>query len=123
MEDYDETRAATDTGDAQHRRDDIDGLRTLAVAAVIAFHTDAKWFPGGFVGVDIFFVISGYVVAASLLRASLVAGLVQQSFFRSLLSHMKRSWRSCDRPPFGYLAIKPPAWRRAVAPASRRPTT
>ena len=33
MEDYDETRAATDTGDAQHRRDDIDGLRCLAVAA------------------------------------------------------------------------------------------
>ena len=44
----------------------IDGLRAIAVLAVIAFHLDAQLLPGGFVGVDIFFVISGYVVARSL---------------------------------------------------------
>ena len=49
-------------------RADIDGLRCLAVLAVIVFHSDASWLPGGFVGVDIFFVISGYVVAGSLLK-------------------------------------------------------
>ncbi|KOO29662.1 membrane associated acyltransferase, partial [Chrysochromulina tobinii] len=49
-------------------RPDIDGLRALAVGAVIVYHLDSKYLPGGFVGVDIFFVISGYVVAASLLR-------------------------------------------------------
>ena len=49
-------------------RYDIDGLRTVAVLAVVLFHTDGRWLPGGFVGVDIFFVISGYVVAGSLLR-------------------------------------------------------
>ena len=49
-------------------RADIDGLRAVAVIAVLIFHLDPSWLPGGFVGVDIFFVISGYVVTASLLR-------------------------------------------------------
>ena len=49
-------------------RADIDGMRTLAVAAVIAFHVDEEKYESGFVGVDIFFVISGYVVLSSLLH-------------------------------------------------------
>ena len=48
-------------------RPDIDGLRAVAVTAVLLFHVDESWLPGGFVGVDVFFVISGYVVAGSLL--------------------------------------------------------
>lgn len=44
----------------------IDGLRALAVLAVMLFHLDSTFLPGGFSGVDIFFVISGYVVSASL---------------------------------------------------------
>ncbi|WP_456775542.1 acyltransferase family protein [Bradyrhizobium sp. USDA 4369] len=44
-------------------RADIDYLRVLAVVAVIGFHYDLPGFGGGFVGVDIFFVISGYVIA------------------------------------------------------------
>lgn len=43
----------------------IDGLRALAVLAVLVFHLHAAWLPGGFVGVDVFFVISGFVVSAS----------------------------------------------------------
>jgi peptidoglycan/LPS O-acetylase OafA/YrhL len=46
----------------------IDGLRAVAVLAVLLFHLDPALLPGGFSGVDIFFVISGYVVSASLLR-------------------------------------------------------
>ncbi|HRI69831.1 MAG TPA: acyltransferase family protein, partial [Polyangium sp.] len=47
-------------------RPDIDGLRALAVLAVWAFHLDPHWLGGGFVGVDVFFVVSGYVVTSSL---------------------------------------------------------
>jgi peptidoglycan/LPS O-acetylase OafA/YrhL len=44
----------------------IDGLRALAVLAVIVCHINPSWLPGGFTGVDVFFVISGFVVTASL---------------------------------------------------------
>ncbi|WP_241093266.1 acyltransferase family protein [Xanthomonas sp.] len=46
----------------------VDGLRALAVLAVIVYHLDPSWLPGGFTGVDVFFVISGFVVSASLQR-------------------------------------------------------
>src|SRR5688500_7416680 len=58
----------------------IDGLRAVAVLAVIAFHLNPAWLPGGFVGVDVFFVISGFVVSASL------AGLGRPSL-RAYLAH------------------------------------
>src|SRR6185295_12817091 len=40
----------------------LDGVRTLAVYLVVAFHSGLGLFPGGFVGVDLFFVLSGYLV-------------------------------------------------------------
>ncbi|MDQ7089177.1 MAG: acyltransferase family protein [Methylococcales bacterium] len=46
----------------------IDGLRAIAVLAVMLFHLKESYLPGGFSGVDIFFVISGYVVSGSLAR-------------------------------------------------------
>ncbi|MEE2916851.1 MAG: acyltransferase family protein, partial [Pseudomonadota bacterium] len=49
--------------------DAIGGLRALAVLSVVLFHLDAAWLPGGFVGVDVFFVISGFVVAHSVIGA------------------------------------------------------
>ena len=52
-----------------HYRADVDGLRAVAVVGVILFHMDHSWLPGGFTGVDIFYVISGYVVPRSMLRA------------------------------------------------------
>nr|WP_281367549.1 acyltransferase family protein [Sphingomonas chungangi] len=48
----------------------IDGLRALAVLGVVLFHVHESWMPGGFVGVDVFFVISGYVVAQSVSEAN-----------------------------------------------------
>ena len=55
------TRTPTST----MRRRDIDGLRGLACLFVVLFHMDEHWLPGGYGGVDIFFVISGYVVTLS----------------------------------------------------------
>jgi len=49
-------------------RTEIDGLRAIAVIAVIVNHINASFLPGGYLGVDIFFVISGYVITASLNR-------------------------------------------------------
>ena len=48
----------------------IDGLRALAVLSVILYHLNHAFVPGGFIGVDVFFVISGYVVCGSLLKDS-----------------------------------------------------
>jgi len=56
-------------------RPDIDGLRAIAVLAVIGFHAFPTWIRGGFVGVDVFFVISGYLISAILL-----AGMERGSF-------------------------------------------
>ena len=50
-----------------HRRADIQGLRAVAVLLVVAFHAHLP-VPGGFVGVDVFFVISGFVITAMLMR-------------------------------------------------------
>jgi len=68
-------------------RPDIDGLRTLAVVPVILFHAGATWLPGGFVGVDIFFVISGYLISSIILRES-AAG--EFSFLRFYERRLRR---------------------------------
>src|SRR3954468_3917392 len=43
-------------------RPDIDGMRAFAVIFVLVFHAFPNWLPGGFVGVDVFFVISGFPI-------------------------------------------------------------
>ena len=52
----------------------IDGLRALAVTAVILYHLGINWIPGGFLGVDLFFVISGYVITRLLLDSIMSKG-------------------------------------------------
>jgi peptidoglycan/LPS O-acetylase OafA/YrhL len=50
-------------------RSDIDGLRAVAIIAIVAYHAFPGRIRGGFVGVDVFFVISGYLILASYLVA------------------------------------------------------
>ena len=60
-------------------RNDITGLRALAVLPVIFYHGLPSFIPGGFFGVDIFFVISGY----------LISGLIFRNIYRGTFSYLK----------------------------------
>ncbi|WP_414045210.1 acyltransferase family protein [Macrococcus equi] len=46
----------------------LDGMRAIAVVAIIIFHLNPKWLPGGFLGVDTFFIISGYLITTLLIK-------------------------------------------------------
>lgn len=48
----------------------LDGIRALSVLAVIIYHANKMWLPGGFLGVEVFFVISGYLITLLLLAES-----------------------------------------------------
>ena len=68
-------------------RSEIDGLRALAVVPVVLFHAGFKPFSGGFVGVDIFFVISGYLIT------SIILSEIRQGNFSLLNFYEKRARR------------------------------
>jgi peptidoglycan/LPS O-acetylase OafA/YrhL len=62
----------------------IDGLRAVAVTAVIFYHLGFSWIPGGFLGVDLFFVISGYVITRLLLDSiERSGGLDLRGFYKA----------------------------------------
>jgi peptidoglycan/LPS O-acetylase OafA/YrhL len=62
-------------------RPDIEGLRAVAVLAVVLFHADVPGVSGGFVGVDVFFVISGFLITRMLWREVSASGTVRLSHF------------------------------------------
>ena len=57
-------------------RSGIDGMRALAVLAVVLFHGRVGWLRGGFLGVDVFFVISGYLIASLLVHEYRASGRI-----------------------------------------------
>ena len=63
-------------------RADIDGLRAFSIVVVVIYHAFPAAMPGGFIGVDIFFVISGYLITGIILRDSHAGGFSLAGFYR-----------------------------------------
>ena len=77
-------------------RHEIDGLRAIAVLAVILNHLHEDWLPGGFLGVDVFFVISGYVITASIEgRAGTSLGPFLKAFYRRRVQRLAPALMCC----------------------------
>lgn len=67
----------------------IDGLRAVAVVAVMLYHLGFSWIPGGFLGVDLFFVISGYVITRLLLDSiQRSGGLDLRAFYKARIRRL-----------------------------------
>ena len=85
-------------------RKEIDGLRALAVLPVILFHAGFSIFSGGFVGVDIFFVISGYLITTNIISE------LEQGKFSIINFYERRARRILPALFFIMLACIPIAW-------------
>ena len=85
-------------------RAEIDGLRALAVLPVILFHAGFEWFSGGFVGVDIFFVISGYLIT------TIIISEMAEGKFSIINFYERRARRILPALFFVMAACLPFAW-------------
>lgn len=59
----------------------LDGLRAIAVIGIIIYHLNKQWLTGGFLGVDTFFVISGYLITSLLLKEYEETGIINLKNF------------------------------------------
>ena len=66
----------------------IDGLRALAVLSVFVFHLNHAWLPGGFVGVDVFFVISGYLITSIIFKECQTGSFNLGKFYQRRISRI-----------------------------------
>ena len=101
------TPTPTSSGSANPSRfSGIDGLRAIAVALVIVFHLSPGFFVGGYIGVDVFFVISGFLITSLLLREKAHSGAIRLGGFwrrraRRLLPALVALVLVCSSAAFG----------------------
>ena len=62
-------------------RPEIQALRAVAVVSVVLYHLWPQWFPGGFIGVDVFFVVSGFLITGNMVREAEATGRLSLSNF------------------------------------------
>jgi peptidoglycan/LPS O-acetylase OafA/YrhL len=83
MSDIEGERAIESESVSPTYRPYLDGLRAVAVYLVVLFHAGSSWFSGGFIGVDVFFVLSGFLVTQLLLRDIVGNGRIRLGRFYS----------------------------------------
>jgi peptidoglycan/LPS O-acetylase OafA/YrhL len=66
----------------------IDGLRAIAVLSVFVFHLNDRWLPGGFVGVDVFFVISGYLITQIIYKECEQSSFTLSGFYQRRIARL-----------------------------------
>lgn len=91
-------------------RREIDGLRAIAVVPVILYHANFSWFSGGFVGVDVFFVISGYLITSILIEE------IETDNFSILKFYERRARRILPALFFVVLCCIPFAYKWMLSP-------
>lgn len=69
-------------------REDVNGLRAIAVLAVVLFHFNESWMSGGFVGVDVFFVISGFLMTGIILKGLKTNNFSLLGFYKSRIKRI-----------------------------------
>jgi peptidoglycan/LPS O-acetylase OafA/YrhL len=62
-------------------RPDIEGLRAIAITLVVIYHAFPKYLPGGFIGVDIFFVISGFLISKIIIKQTETGNFLYLDFY------------------------------------------
>ena len=98
-------------------RPEIDGLRALAVLPVIFFHAGFEPFDGGYVGVDVFFVISGYLITSIILED------IEAGTFSFAKFYERRARRLLPALCLVATACIPIAWLVQVGSSGRSPST